>query len=96
VIVGVNEYASDEPLTIPILEMDPKGFERQVGRLEKLRLERDNEQVTTALKALGEACGSNQNVMPYLIDAAKAYATLGEITDVMREVFGVYAEPTFI
>jgi methylmalonyl-CoA mutase, N-terminal domain len=96
VIVGVNEYGSNEPLTIPILEMDPKGFERQVGRLEKLRLERDNEQVTAALKALGEACEGSQNVMPYLIDAAKAYATLGEITDVMREVFGVYAEPTFI
>jgi methylmalonyl-CoA mutase, N-terminal domain len=96
VIVGVNEYTSDEPLQIPILKMDPQGYQRQVARLQELRLERDNERVNTALNALAQACEGKANVMPYLIDCAKAYATLSEITDVMREVFGVYAEPTFI
>ncbi len=96
IIVGVNDYTSDAPLQIPILNMDPHGYQRQVARLQKLRLERDNEQVSTALHALCQACEGKANVMPYLIDCARAYATLSEITDVMREVFGVYAEPTFI
>jgi len=95
-IVGVNDYLNDEPLRIPILEMDPKGYERQIARLQKLRAERDNEKVQQTLDALRKACEIQENTMPYLIEAAKAYATLGEITDVMREVFGVYAEPTFI
>ncbi len=95
-IVGVNKHVSDEPVRIPILEMDPQGYERQVARLERLRAERDNTQVAQTLDALRRACETSENVMPYLIDAAKAYATLGEMTDVMREVFGVYQEPAFI
>ena len=96
VIVGVNDYVSGEPPAIPILEMDPQGFQRQVARLEQLRRERDNEKVTVTLNALREACEGTANTMPYIIEAAKAYATLSEITDVMREVFGVYQEPAFI
>jgi methylmalonyl-CoA mutase N-terminal domain/subunit len=95
-IVGVNKYVSGERPGIPILEMDPKGFDRQVARLAKLRLERDNEKVQATLDALRAACAGTENTMPYLIEAAKAYATLGEITDVMREVFGVYQEPAFV
>lgn len=95
-IVGVNKYAVDEPPTIPILEMDPDGYKRQVQRLEELRLERDNDAVQNTLSALRDACENEKNTMPYLIDAAKAYATLGEITDVMREVFGLYREPLHI
>ncbi|RMF76716.1 MAG: methylmalonyl-CoA mutase, partial [Chloroflexi bacterium] len=95
-IIGVNEHATDEPIKIPILEMDPQGYERQVNRLQTLRMERDNEAVEQTLSALRHACDNNENVMPYLIDAAKAYATLGETVDVMREAFGVYAEPTLI
>ncbi|HEC23148.1 MAG TPA: methylmalonyl-CoA mutase [Chloroflexi bacterium] len=96
IIVGVNEYADEEPIRIPLLEMDPQGYERQVGRLEKLRRERDNEAVGTALKAVEEAARGSENLMPYLIEAVKAYATLGEITDVLRRVFGTYQEPTWI
>lgn len=95
-IVGVNDYVNDEAVRIPILQMDPDGYDRQVARLQKLRAERDNEKVGQTLDALRHACEDGENTMPYLIEAAKAYATLGEITDVMREVFGVYAEPTFI
>ena len=81
---------------IPILQMDPKGYERQVARLAQLRLERDNEAVGKALDALRTACAGTENVMPFLLDAARSYATLGEIIDVMREVFGVYQEPVQI
>jgi methylmalonyl-CoA mutase N-terminal domain/subunit len=95
-IVGVNKYVSDEPPAIPILKMDPRGYERQIARLHRLRLERDNEQVGAALAALREACRGAENTMPYLIGAAKAQATLGEIVDVMREVFGIYHEPVHI
>ena len=96
IIVGVNKYVNQDEIKIPILEMDPQGYEKQVAGLEKLRLERDNEAVDSALNALRDACTNGQNVMPYLIDAAKAYATLSEITDVQREVFGVYREPLFV
>ncbi|MEO8610540.1 MAG: methylmalonyl-CoA mutase family protein [Chloroflexota bacterium] len=95
-IVGVNKYNTDENPGIPILQMDPKGYDRQVARLQKLRLERDNAQVEQTLNALRGACAGTANTMPYIIEAAKAYATLGEITDVMREVFGIYHEPAFV
>jgi methylmalonyl-CoA mutase N-terminal domain/subunit len=95
VIVGVNKYANDEPLSIPILEMDPEGHERQLARLQKLRQERDNEAVGAALEAVRSAARGKENMMPYFIDAVKAYATLGEIVDVLREEFGTYEEPTW-
>ena len=96
-IVGLNKHVdASEQINIPILEMDPKGYERQVGRLQELRLERDNEKTAQTLDALKQACANGDNVMPFLIDCATAYATLGETIDVMREVFGVYEEPLFI
>ncbi len=95
-IVGVNKYTSADPVRIPILQMDPQGYERQITRLNQLRQNRDSGQMHSALDALRHACQNNENVMPYLIDAAKAYATLGEITDVMREEFGIYQEPVQI
>ncbi len=95
-IVGVNKYNMNDYPPIPILAMDPDGFKRQCARLQTLRQERDNEAVQTALNALRDACAGSANTMPYLIDAAKAYATLGEIVEVMREVFGVYHEPVMI
>jgi len=95
-IVGISKYANDEPLHIPILEMDPQGYDKQVARLNKIREERDTQKVQDGLQKLRAACANGDNVMPYLIDAAHAYATLGEMTDVMREVFGLYQEPLFI
>lgn len=95
-IVGVNKHVVDEPIQIPILAMDPDGYNRQVTRLETLRQERDNTAVEQSLNALRGALEGDDNVMPYLIDAAKAYATLSEITDVMREVCGLYREPIHI
>jgi methylmalonyl-CoA mutase, N-terminal domain len=96
-IIGVNAYANDnEEIRIPILDMDPQGYDRQVARLEQLRQERDNERVGATLAALHDAAEGEENLMPYLLDAVHAYATLGEITDVLREVFGLYEEPTWI
>jgi methylmalonyl-CoA mutase N-terminal domain/subunit len=95
-IVGVNAYAEKKPLTIPILEMDPKGYERQVKRLEELRRTRDNGRVGQALDKLRIAMEGTENTMPHLMECVHAYATLGEIIQVMKEVFGVYEEPTMI
>jgi methylmalonyl-CoA mutase, N-terminal domain len=95
-IVGVNAYQDKKPYTIPILEMDPKGYERQVNRLETLRQERDSGRVGQALDRLRIACQGTENTMPYILEAVHSYATLGEIIDVMREVFGKYEEPNWI
>ncbi|GAB4569953.1 MAG: methylmalonyl-CoA mutase family protein [Anaerolineae bacterium] len=95
-IVGVNGYADDTPIQIPLLEMDPQGYDRQVARLETMRRTRDNDAVRRALDRLRQAAEGTENTMPYLIDAANASATLGEIMGVLREVFGVYEEPMFI
>lgn len=97
VIVGVNGFVDEEEeIEIPILEMDPKGYERQIERLNTLKQERDNEQVGATLQALKDAALGTANTMPFILDAVKAYATLGEITDVLREAFGTYEEPTWI
>jgi methylmalonyl-CoA mutase N-terminal domain/subunit len=96
-IVGVNQYDDpDERINIPILQMDPQGFERQMARLERTRRKRDNERVGTALNALREGAEGTDNLMPAILEAVRAYATLGEIIAVLRGVFGTYQEPTYI
>jgi methylmalonyl-CoA mutase, N-terminal domain len=95
-IVGVNAYQDFKHYEIPILRMDPQGYRRQVDRLEKLRAERDNGRVGQALDRLRIACQGTENSMPFILEAVRAYATLGEITRVMKQVFGVYEEPTWI
>ncbi len=97
VIVGINEYVDPtEEIKIPLLQIDPQGYERQMARLEQVRQERDNEQVGSRLEALRLAAEGTENLMPAILAAVRAYATLGEITDVLRGVFGIYQEPTFI
>jgi methylmalonyl-CoA mutase N-terminal domain/subunit len=95
-IVGVNAYAENKPVTIPILEMDPHGYERQLARLKATRDERDVGRVGQSLDRLRLACQGTENLMPYILEAVRAFATLGEITDVMKSVFGVYHEPNWI
>jgi methylmalonyl-CoA mutase N-terminal domain/subunit len=91
-IVGVNGYQDDKPLQIPILEMDPQGYERQAARLDDLRRTRDNDAVKRALDGLRRAARGTDNMMPHILDAARAYATLSEITGVLRQEFGTYRE----
>ncbi len=92
VVVGVNEYTSDESVEIPILEMDPKGFDRQCARLKKLRASRDKGKFEASIRAIEKAAEGDDNLMPHFIEAAKAKATLGEMCDVLRGVFGEYRE----
>jgi methylmalonyl-CoA mutase N-terminal domain/subunit len=95
-IVGVNAFAENKPLTVPLLEMDPQGYHRQVSRLERVRQTRDNGHVGQTLDRLRIACQGTENTMPYIMEAVHAYATLGEIVNVMKEVFGTYEEPNWI
>jgi methylmalonyl-CoA mutase N-terminal domain/subunit len=76
--------------------MDPEGFQRQVKRLAQLRKSRDAGAVGQALDKLRIACQGTENTMPYILDAVRSYATLGEIIDVMRDVFGTYQEPSWL
>jgi methylmalonyl-CoA mutase N-terminal domain/subunit len=96
IVVGVNEYAVSEPITIPILEMDKEGERRQLERLSRLRRERDNELVSVRLEALRQAAQGSENLMPYLVEAVSAYATLGEVCGVLRKVFGEYRLPALV
>jgi methylmalonyl-CoA mutase N-terminal domain/subunit len=96
VIVGVNDYRNDEPLEIPILEMDPQGYETQCARLEELKANRDAQAVAQSLTDLRAAAEGNENLMHPILTAVKAYTTLQEIMDVLRDVFGEYRETTVI
>ncbi len=96
VVVGINKYLDPTPLRIPLLEMDPQGMERQVDRLEKLRASRDSGRVGQALDRLRIAAQGTENMMPHILDGVRAYATLGEIVSVLREVFGSYREPSWV
>ncbi|MBA7663373.1 Methylmalonyl-CoA mutase [subsurface metagenome] len=91
--VGVNEFVKEgEELEIPILMIDKSVEEEQQKKLESLRKERDNERVKRALEQIRKTCDGNENIMPALIEAAHSYATLGEITQAMKNVFGEYEE----
>jgi methylmalonyl-CoA mutase N-terminal domain/subunit len=92
VVVGVNRFQIKEEATIPILKIDP-AFERaQVERVRKVRAERDAAAATAALKEVERAARSGENLMPRIIAAVEVYATLGEVADAMRRVFGEYSE----
>jgi len=96
IVVGVNEFSTNEPVTIPILEMDKEGEKRQLERLSRLRRERDNEAVSAKLVALRQAAGGRENLMPYIIESVDAYATLGEVCQVLRKAFGEYRLPALV
>ena len=95
-IVGVNDYMDDQPLQVPILHFDPAGEGRQLARLARLRRERDNAAVGSALAALREAARGRANLMPFILAATRAYATLQEMMDVFRDEFGRYREPVIL
>jgi methylmalonyl-CoA mutase N-terminal domain/subunit len=92
IVVGVNRFESKEDARIDTLQIDRKAEEHQRRKLEALRVRRDASAVAAALDNLGEAARAAANTMPSILDAVRAYATLGEICDVLREVFGVYVE----
>ncbi|MBS1911484.1 MAG: methylmalonyl-CoA mutase family protein [Bacteroidetes bacterium] len=97
VIVGVNEYVQeDEKIDIPILTISKEVEETQVARLTELRTRRNQEDVDRTLAALRQSAEDGSNLMPYVLDCARAYVTVGEMCRTLEEVFGVYEEqPVF-
>ncbi len=92
-IVGVNDYTMDENIKVPTLYIDRVGERAHLDRLQRVRRERDNAAVKRALADLRRVTDGTENTMPAIIEAVKAYATLGEIMDVFRSAFGEYMEP---
>ena len=92
-IVGVNDYTMDERIKVPTLYIDQVGERAHLTRLNRIRKERDQAAVKRALEDLRRVAKGTENTMPAIIEAVKAYATLGEIMDVFRSVFGEYMEP---
>ena len=96
IIVGVNDYVmQDEPMELRLLQIDESVAALQEERLKKLRAERDNARVDRTLKKLADGARGRENTMPLLLDCVRAYATLGEMCDALRPVFGEYQEPAF-
>src|SRR5467141_1542024 len=91
IMVGVNDFVSEEK-PLDTLQIDESVAHRQSERLSKLRAMRSKEEVTRRLNALRTAAEGKDNLMPFIFDAVKSYATLGEICDAMRDVFGTYEE----
>ncbi|MEO5923479.1 MAG: methylmalonyl-CoA mutase family protein [Bryobacteraceae bacterium] len=92
VIVGVNRFQQAEEKPIDILRIDPSVEQRQRDRLAAVKGKRSGSAVEKALQELKRAAGSSENTMPYLLDAVRAYATVGEMCTVLGEVFGAYTE----
>ena len=92
VVVGVNEYTLEEDTSPDILQIDETAQQRQLERLEDVKAERDDGAVEEALEALSDAIERGENTMPYIVDAVKAYATMGEIMTVFEEHHGAYSE----
>ncbi len=92
-IVGVNDYIVEEDIKVPTLYVDREGERAQIARLNRVRQVRDQAEVKRALKNLHRVCEGTENTMPAIIEAVRAYATLGEIMDVFRKTFGDYMEP---
>jgi methylmalonyl-CoA mutase N-terminal domain/subunit len=93
IIVGINDYAEQEEQRMPILKIGPEVEHAQCERLQHLRARRDSYRMAGALQDLQAAAATDENLMPYLIDAVKAQATLGEVCAALKEVFGTYREP---
>lgn len=95
IVVGVNEFVTNEPFRGKMLRVDPRVREAQTARLQALRARRDNARVENTLNALREAARGTVNLMPAILDCVEAYATLGEICDTLRKEFGEYRGGSF-
>jgi methylmalonyl-CoA mutase N-terminal domain/subunit len=96
VIVGVNKYQMDDDSgSVPTLVINENVRDRQLERLEQTKAKRDNGAVANALERLKRVASNNENTMPATIEAVRVYATLGEICDALRDVYGLYEEPSF-
>jgi methylmalonyl-CoA mutase N-terminal domain/subunit len=96
VIVGVNAFQANRDEAPPLLEIDERPAQEQTAKLGRLRARRDAAAVARALEGLRRAAAGTDNTMPYILEAVRAYATLGEICDALRDVFGTYQESSVI
>jgi methylmalonyl-CoA mutase, N-terminal domain len=94
--VGVNEFVSDESQPVPILQIDETAADQQLAKVDRLRRTRNTVTVTRALDRLRKAALRSENTMPALLDAVRAYATIGEMCDAFRDVWGEYQEQAII
>jgi len=96
VVVGVNKFVTEEEPIPETLEIGVETERKQVEGLRKLKKERDSQRVSQMLDGVRSVAKSDANIMPVMIDAVKAYATVGEISDALREAFGEYREPNIV
>ena len=96
VIVGVNDFVQEDEPPIETLYIDERAGEAQLDKLEKLRRTRDRDRVSRALDRMRETASTSGNLMPVILDAVRAYATVGEMCDVLREVWGEYEETAVV
>jgi methylmalonyl-CoA mutase N-terminal domain/subunit len=92
IMIGVNDFTVDEEVPIDILRIDPKLESEQVARVREVRRRRDQARCSNALTSLRKAAAGKDNLMPYILEAVRAYATEGEIMNTLIEVFGIYTE----
>ena len=92
--VGVNKYTEGIDMQVELHEYNELWASQQIERLQELKRSRDNKSVMKSLKALEKAASGQENVMPYLVDCCKCYATVGEMANVFRDVFGELKEPS--
>ena len=93
-IVGINHGTMEEQIQIQPMKLNPEVTKHQHQRLNKLRSERNNESVDMILKQVTEASQNGNNLFPIVLDAVRANATLGEIMQAMKDVFGTYSAPS--
>ncbi len=96
IMVGVNDFVKNQAIDIPILKIDPEVERTQIQRLQDLKHNRDNTRVRATLHELQAATERDENVMPYILDAVRAYATVQEVSDTLKVVYGAYREPAFV
>ena len=92
-VVGVNKYMTEEAIPVEILQIDEELERMQIEKTNRVKNKRNNKRVRESLEKLGEACAGSQNVMEPIIDAVREYATLQEVCDIFRDVFGEYRDP---
>jgi methylmalonyl-CoA mutase N-terminal domain/subunit len=96
IVVGMNKYQVEEESPKGLLRVDPIVGEMQKKKIDDVKATRNNEAVTEKLQSLKKACENTDNVMPFILEAVKEYATLGEVCGVMREVFGEYEQAVLL
>jgi methylmalonyl-CoA mutase N-terminal domain/subunit len=96
IMIGVNDFTVDEEVPIEILRIDPRLEAEQVARVREVRRKRDQARCSKALSSLKKAAAGSDNLMPYILEAVRAYATEGEIMNTLIEVFGIYTEQAVV